>query len=98
MNRMFQVLPDQEENIYIGDMLSDDIIVVELDSSPVSTPECKTKILLSPVDGGEETFMWACVELKFIWTLPLFAPNANTEVVQVERAWYFFSHEHKCSR
>ena len=57
MNRMFQVLPDQEENIYIGDMLSDDIIVVELDSSPVSTPECKTKILLSPVGGGEETFM-----------------------------------------
>ena len=56
MNRMFQVLPDQEENIYIGDMLSDDIIVVELDSSPVSTPECKPKILLSPVDGGEETF------------------------------------------
>ena len=57
MNRMFQVLPDEEENIYIGDMLSDDIIVVELDSSPVSTPECKTKIPLSPVDGGEETFM-----------------------------------------
>ena len=57
MNRMFQVLPDQEENIYIGDMLSDDIIVVEMDSSPVSTPESKPKILLSPVDGGEDTCM-----------------------------------------
>ena len=57
MNRMFQVLPDQEENIYIGDMLADDIIVVELESSPVSTPESKPKILLSPVDGGEDTCM-----------------------------------------
>ena len=57
MNRMFKVLPDQEENIYIGDMLSDDIIVVELESSPVSTPESKPKMFLSPVDGGEDTCM-----------------------------------------
>ena len=66
---MFQVLPDQEENIYIGDMLADDIIVVELESSPVSTPESKPKILLSPVDGGEDTCMWACVQLKFLLIL-----------------------------
>ena len=58
LNRMFQVLPDQEDGIFIGDMLSDGIVVVELDPSPTATPETKPKILLSPVDGdGEDTTM-----------------------------------------
>ena len=54
LNRMFQVLPDQEDGIFIGDMLSDGIVVVELDPSPTATPESKPKILLSPVDGNDE--------------------------------------------
>jgi len=58
LNRMFQVLPDQEDGIFIGDMLSDGIVVVEMDPSPTATPEAKPKILLSPVDGnGEDTTM-----------------------------------------
>jgi len=55
---MFQVLTDQEDDIFIGDMRSDGIVVVEVDPSPTATPETKPKILLSPVDGnGEDTTM-----------------------------------------
>jgi len=52
---MFQVPPDQEDDIFIGDMLSDGIVVVELDPSPSATPETKLKTLQSPVDddGGD---------------------------------------------
>lgn len=52
---MFQVLPDQEDGIFVGDMLSDGIVVVELDPSPTATPETKPKTLLPPVDddGGD---------------------------------------------
>ena len=45
-NRMFQVHPEQEDDIFIGDMQSDGIVVVEVDPSPTATPETKPKILL----------------------------------------------------
>lgn len=32
VDRVFQVLPEQEENIIVGDMLSDGILVVEFDA------------------------------------------------------------------
>lgn len=35
---MFQVTPDQEKTILIGDMLSDGLLIVELLPSPSSTP------------------------------------------------------------
>ena len=48
VDRMFQVLPDQEDNIRMEDMLSDGLLVVELGSSPTGTPQPKTGSLLSP--------------------------------------------------
>ena len=50
---MFQVTPDQEKTILIGDMLSDGLLVVELPPSPASTPalEAHPSILLSGACG-----------------------------------------------
>ncbi len=49
VERMFQVLPDQEEAMYIGDMFSDGLFVVELSSqSPMTSTDPNPTILLSP--------------------------------------------------
>ncbi len=50
IDRLFQVIPDQEGSILIGEMLSDGLLVVEMPSSPPSTPLISTHpaILLSP--------------------------------------------------
>jgi hypothetical protein len=49
---MFQVLPDQEDSISMGDILSDGLLVVELDPSGrlQAIPETPTnpQILFSP--------------------------------------------------
>lgn len=47
------MLPDQEENIFVGDILSDGILVIELDCSPPGTLQ-KHVGLLSP----EEEFVY----------------------------------------
>lgn len=36
LDRMFQVLPEQEESISVGDMLSDGILIVEHETPPCS--------------------------------------------------------------
>lgn len=36
LDRMFQVLPGQEESISVGDMLSDGILIVEYETPPCS--------------------------------------------------------------
>ena len=55
---MFQVLPDQEDSISMGDILSDGLLVVELDPSGrlQAIPETPTnpQILFSP----EEEVKW----------------------------------------
>ncbi len=38
VDRMFQVTPDQENNLFIGDMLSDGLLIVELPPTTVATP------------------------------------------------------------
>jgi hypothetical protein len=49
---MFQVTPDQEKTILIGDMLSDGLLIVELPASPTSTPaDPHPSILLCPESG-----------------------------------------------
>ncbi len=51
VERMFQVLPDQEEGVFIGDMFSDGLFVVELpcqSSSEVTSDPVAPTILLSP--------------------------------------------------
>ena len=52
VDRMFQVLPDQENDIRMEDLLSDGLLVVELESSPTGTPQPqpKTGSLLSPAE------------------------------------------------
>ena len=48
VHRMFQVTPDQEHNLFIGDMLSDGLLIVELlPSSAVSTPVRQAGILMA---------------------------------------------------
>ena len=44
---MFQVLPEQEDMMYIGDMLGDGLFVVELDSPSPATPEAIPRNTLS---------------------------------------------------
>ena len=65
MDCMFQVLPDQEDSISMGDILSDGLLVVELDPSGrlQAIPETPTnpQILFSP----EEEVKWVdrqCVD------------------------------------
>lgn len=57
VDRMFQVTPDQEKTMLIGDMLSDGLLIVELLPSPVSTPcaESHPCIHLSPGDSPESS-------------------------------------------
>ena len=48
VDQMFQVTPDQEHNLVIGDMLSDGLLVVELPpSSAVSTPMSQAGLLMA---------------------------------------------------
>ena len=49
VDRMFQVTPDQERTMMIGDMLSDGLLIVEFPSSPAVTPsvEMDTAPILS---------------------------------------------------
>ena len=42
VDRMFQVLPEQENEMYVGDMLGDGLLVVELDSPSSATPEANS--------------------------------------------------------
>lgn len=51
---MFQVTPDQEKTMLIGDMLSDGLLIVELLPSPSCTPaaESHPSILLFPEATG----------------------------------------------
>ena len=60
VERMFQVLPDQEEAMFIGDMFSDGLFVVELPSqSLMGTTDPNPTILLSP--EMEEARLAYCV-------------------------------------
>lgn len=51
---MFQVTPDQERTMLIGDMLSDGLLIVEFPPSPPSTPASKThpSVLMTPEIEG----------------------------------------------
>jgi len=56
---MFQVTPDQESNLFIGDMLSDGLLIVELPPPCVTTPMSQTSSsgIMTPDiirDGGDE--------------------------------------------
>lgn len=61
MDCMFQVLPDQEDSISMGDILSDGLLVVELDPSGrlQAIPETPTnpQILFSPEEEAKPAFM-----------------------------------------
>ena len=63
---MFQVTPDQEKTMLIGDMLSDGLLIVELPPSPASTPsvESHPSILLSPGDNPETSLDTAASEKR----------------------------------
>lgn len=54
VDRMFQVTPDQEHSMLIGDMLSDGLLIVELLPSPASTPIGQPADLLSPDSNGTD--------------------------------------------
>lgn len=52
---MFQVTPDQEKTMLIGDMLSDGLLIVEFPPSPPSTPASKTHpsvLLTTEIEGS----------------------------------------------
>ena len=50
VDRVFQVLLEQEENIIVADMLSDGILVVELDGPPEDEEE-STYVCFASVSG-----------------------------------------------
>ncbi len=53
VDRMFQVTPDQERTMQIGDMLSDGLLIVEFPPSPASTPAVEIVASLdTPVSAG----------------------------------------------
>ena len=54
---MFQVTPDQEINLVIGDMLSDGLLIVELPPPSVTTPMSQACMIMTPDlpgEGGDE--------------------------------------------
>ena len=69
---MFQVTPDQEKTMLIGDMLSDGLLIVEFPPSPGSTPavEIDPSSLLTPTsaevpaEGPLPTFILASEKRK----------------------------------
>lgn len=77
VDRMFQVIPDQERTIVIGDMLSDGLLIVELPPSPPPTPISgvsapSPSILLSlETQGGEHPLTTASEKRR------LFGRNAS---------------------
>ena len=52
VDRVFQVTPDQERTMLIGDMLSDGLLVVEFPPSPAATPSAEMDTtLLTPASA-----------------------------------------------
>ena len=58
-NRMFQVLLDQEDGIRIADILSDGIIVVELELSPAGSPKAMGKFTRNKSYGQCSMRVWS---------------------------------------
>ena len=64
---MFQVLPEQEDMMYIGDMLGDGLFVVELDSPSPATPEAIPRNTLS-LQTDDSLYVFGTY-LSIEWTL-----------------------------
>ena len=54
VDRMFQVTPDQENNLFIGDMLSDGLLIVELPLPAVVTPIQPALLISSMAEEGSD--------------------------------------------